>query len=299
MTEAIVLPSKETYQLVSFIHAGGTAFYTDWTSDVPFGGEIYISTPEMEVKLPVNDGLFGEKVCNISVPRVTGDADNDLFADRISNGQPHATVDVIVREIIKPTGPGPSQNINKPFIGEIQTVRKNPAGNQNKIKIDCLPVKAQLAEIALGIQATIGCANTLGDAGCKVDLLDDNRTVSVVVASIDGLELTIESHATVEAKPDRFFHRGFVEFEGLNLTVRDWVDSAPLKLQLVKQAPAHWAGQTITLIAGCDQSVAVCRSRFLPPGGAPSGTQGNESNFQGAGIAMPPYHPVFEEGPAC
>ncbi len=295
MSEAIDLASKETYLLVSFIHAGGEQFYTDWTSDVPFGGKIYLSFPDIEVKLPANDGLFGEKVCSISIPL---DSNLSHFSQRISNGQPHAPVAVVVREIMRSTAPGPSQNVNKPFVGEIQTTIRNVRGRVDKIKINCLPIKALLADIALGLPATVTCGNNLGDAGCKVDLLDDNRTVSVVVASIDGLEVTIDSQATVEAKPDRFFHRGFVQFEGLNITVRDWVDSAPLKLQLVRQAPAHWVGQTISLVAGCDHTLAVCKARFLPPGGAPVGTTGNESNFNGRGIAMPPYHPVFEEGPS-
>lgn len=296
MSEAVELASKESYFLVSFEYAGGLGevFYTDWTSDVVFAGKIYLSTPDMEIDLPTNDGMFGEQVCNVSIPL---DPDPDHFTQRISAGLAHAPVTVTVREITRSTTPGPSQNVDKPFIGQIERSIRNTRGRVDKIKLQCLPVKARLADIALGVPTEVTCGNDLGDALCKVDLSDDNRTVSVVITTIDGQEVIISTNATVEGKPDRFFHRGFMQFEGLSITIRDWVDANPLTFELVEQPPDHWLGETVTLVAGCDHSIATCRTRFLPPGGAPVGTQGNESNFNGRGFAMPTYHPNFEEGP--
>jgi len=286
MSEAIDLSTKETYQLVSFVHAGGAAYYTDWTSDVSFGGNDYISTPDMEVKLPVNDGLFGENECRISIPLVMGDTDNDTFASRVSNGQPHARINCTVREILKPTIPGPSQTVNTLFVGAVHIVSSNPRQRQDKVMLRCLPIKARVATVSMGIPCYHLCGNNLGDASCKVNLSTGQRTVAAVVESIDGREVTMETNGLLSASPDRFFHRGYIKFENLFIAIQDWRSATPLVFNMVRQPPAHWDGATVSVVAGCDKSVETCRARFS-----------NEANFLGMGFAMPSYHPNFEDAP--
>lgn len=285
MSEAIDLSTKETYQLVDFVHAGGAAYYTDWTSDVPFGANLYISTPDMEVKLPVNDGMFGENECRVAVPLVTGNSANDTFADRISNGQPHAKTDCTVREVLRPTTPGPSQNVNTLFVGAVHISASNHRGRQDKVMIRCLPIKARVATVSMGIPCYHLCGNNLGDASCKV-VLSGAKAAPAVIDSIDGREVTIDTNATIEAQADRFYHRGFIKFENLFIGIQDWRSATPLVFNLVRQPPAHWTGATVTVVAGCDKSIETCRARY-----------GNEGNFLGLGYAMPSYHPNFEDAP--
>jgi hypothetical protein len=285
MSEAIDLSTKETYQLVSFVHAGGAAYYTDWTSDVPFGGNTYISTPDLEVKPPANDGLFGEQTCNVAIPLVTGDTNNDTFAARVSNGQPHAKIDCTVTEVMKSITPGPSQNVNTLFVGAVHIVSSNHRQRQDKVMLRCLPIKSRVATVAMGLPCYHLCANNLGDASCKV-VLSGAKAAPAVIDSIDGREVTIATNATIEAQADRFYHRGFLKFEGLNIGIQDWRSAEPLKFFLVRQPPEHWDGETVTVVAGCDKSIETCRSRFS-----------NEANFLGLGYAMPSYHPNFEDAP--
>lgn len=286
MSEALDLATKETYQLVGFVYGGGTAYYTDWTSDVPYNGNLYISTPDMEVKLPTNDGLFGEQPCNVSIPLVTGVSANDTFASRISNGQPHATIDCTVQEILKSTLPGPSQNVNTTFQGQVHDVNRNYRGRRDKVKMTCLPIKARLASIANGIPCHHLCSNNLGDASCKINLAVSNRSVSAVIASIDGREVTMAANGLLAGSPDRFFHRGYIKFENLYIGIQDWRSATSLVFNMVRQPPAHWDGETVLVVAGCDKSIEVCRARFS-----------NEGNFLGLGYAMPSYHPNFEDAP--
>lgn len=286
MAEALDLSTKEAYHLVSFVHAGGAAYYTDWTSDVSFNGNDYISTPDMEVKLPANDGLFGEQVCNVAVPKTSGDATNDTFADRISNGQPHAETTVTVVEIVRPTVAGPSQNTNTLFVGEISRARRNFRKRRDKIQISALPIKSRLADISLGLPTMHHCINRLGDDGCKVDMTGSPRRVSAVITAIDGRKVTIQTNAAVEAQADRFYQRGFIQFEGLNVDTQDWRSADPLDFFMVRQVPDHWLNQVVVIVAGCDQTVETCRSRYS-----------NEDNFNGVGIAMPAYNPNFEDAP--
>jgi hypothetical protein len=286
MSRAIDLATKETYQLVDFVHGGGAAYYTDWTSDVFYGGNLYISTPDMEVKLPINDGLFGENECKVAIPLVSGDSTNDTFAERISNGQPHAPVVCIVREILKSTLAGPSQTVNSVFSGRVHITAKNHRGRSDKILLRCRPIKAQLATISVGIPCHHLCANGLGDVSCKVDMGISNRTVAAVISVIDGREVTLSANGIIEAAANRFFHRGYIEFEDLFIGIQEWRSAEPLKFFMVEQPPAHWAGQVVSVVAGCDKSIDTCRGRFA-----------NEANFLGLGISMPSYDPNIEGSP--
>lgn len=288
MAEAIDQAAKEAYQLVELVSGSGSAYYTDWTSDVPFNGNDYISTPEIKVTPPENDGIFSNKSCDIELPLVSGNSQNDTLAERISNGQPHAPVTVICREIVRPTVAGPSQNINTFFVGQVSRARRHIRGLQNRIQVKCTSIKARIETVALGVAADITCDNLVGDARCKIDLGINDRRVPVVVASINGRELTIQANATVSGKADRFFHRGFAEHQGLNIGIREWRSADPLKFELVRQAPAHWVGASIVVVVGCDGSIETCRTRH-----------NNESNFNGTGYGMPAYHPSFEDSPSA
>jgi hypothetical protein len=285
MSDAIDLSTKETYQLVSFVHAGGAAYYTDWTSDVTFGANLYISTPDIEVKLPTNDGLFGENVCSVAIPLVTGNSANDTFAGRISNGQPHAQTEVTVSEILRPTTPGPSQTVNTLFVGAVTIVSSNYRQRRDKVQVKCMPIKSRVATVAMGIPCHHLCGNNLGDASCKV-VLTGAKSTPAIIASIDGREVTINTNATIQAQGDRFYHRGYLKFQNLFIGIQDWRSATPLVFNLVRQPPAHWVGQTILVVAGCDKSIETCRARFS-----------NEANFLGLGFAMPSYHPNFEDAP--
>lgn len=280
MVDAVDTSSKESYKLVGFVHSGGSAFYTDWTSDVVFSGNTYVSTPDMEVSLPENDGVLSKKECKVAIPL------GDTFSQNISQLS-HAPVFMTVSEVMKGVNPGPSQSTNTLFVGRVEIVRRNYRGRRDKILLTSLPPTARLQEINLGLPCIHTCIHNLGDRGCKVDLTAlPGRIVTAVVASIDGRNLTIQTNATISSQADRFYHRGFVQRQGLNLGIREWRSASPLVFQLAKQAPDYWIGQTISVVVGCDKSIETCRTRFS-----------NEENFAGAGFAMPAYNPNVEDAP--
>lgn len=282
MVDAIDLASKESFQLVQFLHSAASNEYTDWSTDHQFSGKTYISTPDMEVKLPANDGLFGDQTCDIALPLIAGD---DFLAE-ISNGQPHASTDVIVREVIRSTVTSANTTVNTTFRGRVGAVIRNYRGRNDKILLRCKSIKSRVSTVSMGIPCHHLCVNNLGDASCKVDMTVSDRKVNVVVSAIDGRKLTVVTNAIIEAKPDLFFHRGYLRIGGLNIGIQQWTDSAPLDFLLTRQAPASWIGEVVSVFAGCDKSIETCRSRYS-----------NEDNFLGLGIAMPPYHPNFENAP--
>lgn len=282
MAEALDLSAKQEYLLVALTWDGGSRYYTDWTSDVPFEGNTYVSTPDMEVKLPINDGLFAAQDCRIAVPMVDTVTD---FTQRVTSGLPFPRVTATVAEILRTVDGGPQTNVNRLFVGELVVGRRNYNRNRKKIVLQFLPIKAQLETIALGLPCTHQCIHYLGSPGCGIDMTLSPRKVTVTITAIDGKEVTIASHPTVEAQADYFYHRGFLQKNSLNISIREWRSHTPLKFYTVRQAPDFWVGQTLTLLSGCDGSKKTCINRY-----------NNEEHFLGLGYAMPAYHPNFEEG---
>lgn len=280
MSEAIDLAAKQTYQLVSFAHGGGTEYYTDWTSDVEVGGNVYLSTPDMEVKLPINNGLFDEQDCRVALPLAT---DPNDFTQRTSSGLKFPATTMTVSEVVKSIEGGPQTNVNEVFIGRVMVVRRNYRQNRQKVLFQALPIKSRMQTISLGLQCNHTCAHALGDTGCKVNMVLNRFTVTV--SAIDGKEVTLTGVPT--GKEDRYFHRGYLQFEGLDILIQEWRNAAngdESKFFMVRQPPNHWLGKAILAVAGCDKSVDTCRSRF-----------NNEANFLGLGFAIPEYHPNFED----
>jgi hypothetical protein len=281
LAEAIDLSDKETYTLISLTWDGGARYWTDWTSDIQFEGNTYTALPEMEVKLPINDGVFAEQDARIAVPL---SADLSDISQRLTSGLPHQDVTLRIVEIIQGIEAGSQRTVNRPFLGTVVRGRRNYQRSRNRIVLQALPIKAQLESVSLGLPCNHQCVHNLGDAGCGVSLaIGSGNRFNVVVSAIDGKELTISTNASVAAKPDRFFQRGFLQFRSLNLSIFDWTSEDPTKFILRRQAPDFWVGQTAILIAGCDGSITTCRDRF-----------DNEERFLGLGIKIPAYNPQFE-----
>lgn len=284
MAEAVDLSAKRPWTLVRFVHDGGSKAVTNRDSDFLFSGINYLSEPELQVSLPENDGLFIASPCNIVLPL---EADPD-FTYRFSNGEPHAPTTVTVTEILKGDAEQitASTNIFTAFKGLCVSARRNFRGRRELVQIQALPLKARLKSVALGLPCNHQCANRLGDAGCKVDLLLSNRTLSAEITSIDGAEVTIDTMLT--GLGDRFFQRGYMTFQGLPIGIQDWRDELNgdrLKFFMNRKPPEHWLNETVSIIAGCDKTQETCDGRY-----------GNLVNFLGAGFSIPPYHPNFEDG---
>ncbi len=286
MAEAVDLSAKRPWTLVRFVHGGGSKAATNRDSDFSFGGVTYVSTPDMVVRLPDNDGLFRESPCTIQLPL---EPDPD-FTDRFTNGEPHASTTVTITEIIKGDAEDitASTNIFTVFQGLCVSGRRNVRGRKDIIEIKALPLKARLKSVSLGVPCNHQCAHRLGDAGCKVNMAVSNRTQTPTITDISGAKVTVSSIPT--GLGDRFFQRGYMLFEGLPIGIHDWRDEGNgdrLEFFMNRQPPANWDGEQVTIFAGCDKTQETCNGRFA-----------NLENFWGLGFAIPAYHPNYEDGGA-
>lgn len=274
MARAVDTASKDTYVLVRFTYGDPDdpdyIAFTNWTSDIP-GSPVYTSMPTMELTIPENNGILDDRPLDISLPMT-----NSWFAALV-NGEPKSPTYVVAEEITKPDAGGDTSSKRIFYRGELVRTIKNHQGRSNNSLARFSSIKGRL-DIPLGVPANHHCAWTLFGPGCQ--LPSAGFSDSLTIDTIDGKVLTT---TTSSARTGKFFHRGYIEYEGVRIGIRDWDDSDPDTFYLLKLPPASWVGKTATFWAGCDKTLTTCKDRF-----------NWESYFGGMGYAIPAYNPLIE-----
>lgn len=275
MTHAYAQPEKESFCLVTFQYGDPLAptfsRYTDWNEDYVGG---YVGTPAMKIQLPENSGTFEERPLKIEMPL-------DNFTDTASNGLPHSPIYVTVQEISRALSGGPEALSLFAFRGRVTKTIRNSDGKSGRVMFNALPVKSRL-EIPLALACNHHCPWTLFGRGCGLALA--SFRVSGTITAIDGKKITTATAGVVSGHPDKYWHRGYVQFDGLRIGIQNWTLANPTELFLVKQPPASWVGPSVFFVPGCDKTIETCRTRY-----------NNEQHFGGVGYAIPAYNPILED----
>lgn len=300
-SNALSSSEKDSYILVSFSTNDGTLIeaYTDWGSDVSFEGLVYSSETSLEVTLPKNTGTLQRTFCTI---RMESSA-SPVLVGELSRTTKHAEVEVDIVEVVRPTSPGPAQNILRPVTGAlVERLKLNAGGLEGVARFQCSTVKSRIRDVKLGLSCNHECSNRLGDGICGINLAVASRTLLAPLRTISGPEITVEDSAIPVGLRDRLFHSGYLVRNGLHLEIEEWrneSNGAKNQFFLKRQPPVEWLNEVVTIVAGCDKSVDECKL-YVPDLGPVPGTTGNEARFRGPGIGMQPYNPNFENrrGPA-
>lgn len=117
-----------------------------------------------------------------------------------------------------------------------------------------------------------GCAHTLGDGGCTINLTSATYLVSGTVATNVNTTTNNDITSTTAgliAKATDFFSLGIITFtsggnSGVTRAIRRFINNTTsVEVQFVNPPPnVIAAGDTFTLTAGCDKSYGTCSSRF-------------------------------------
>lgn len=270
-TGPLRIPAKLSYLLYTFTSNGTDYEFVEYTTDV----STFDSEPTFEIELPEFTGGMEENEANIKVP-VTA---SSLF-DNMSQGIPHAPVDITVQEVIvDPAGVESNKTLTL-FVGTVLDTVKNYQGQRESILIRCLGEKPQL-NVALGFQCNHQCSHRFGDDSCGVDKEAVKETGTI--DAIDGKTVTITGLSTRPVLDGRYWHRGFVRLNGLEIGIREWDPAVPTVFYMVRQVPSSWASASVEVVPGCDLTRQTCEDRWS-----------NEDNFLGIGFAIPPYDPSSE-----
>ena len=274
MSRSLDRPTKDCFSLVRFQYGDPSnpsyIAFTNWSFNIP-GNPVYTSEPRLELSVPENNGTLQPVYLDVFLPM-----SNSWFANIVS-GIPLAPVKIQAAEFTKPTSGGDISTLRKFFRGELDRTIKNYQGRADRSVARFNNIKHRL-DIPLGLQANAQCIWTLFGSGCLKGKTGYSNFL--VVDTVDGKILTT---TTSPSRTGKFFHRGYLEYQGLRIGIRDWNDSAADTFYLVKMPPKSWEGKMITAWAGCDKTIETCRARF-----------DNEIQFCAPGYAMPSYNALIE-----
>ena len=284
MTSSLSRSEKEGYLLVEFRYgdpfAPQYARYTDWGQNTSG----YVSTEGLEVDVPDNLGTFGEKEARVTMPL-------DAFTSEVSSGLPHSPIFLTVTEITAGLFPGDASHQLVVFKGRVVRSIKNFEGANDSVALFATPIKSQL-DVPMGYQCNHTCNHSLFRNGCGNGRQEVNHRIFGQIAAIDGQEITVSANAglTAPTSPggnvDRYWERGFLEKDGLQIGIRIWVLTDPTIFILRRRPPNSWllaGSSSIKFVPGCHKSIEDCRAVW-----------DNESEFLGLGHSMLAYNPLFE-----
>lgn len=284
------LARKRATTFVELTSGSGPTFtrYTDADQDTTFEGNVYLSRPTMEVKLAPYTGMLKESSPRITLP-------SDTFIDALSEGQAHAPVTIRVVVSLESDNPGsPTDDVQELFKGLVAITTRNISGRLNQVTLKCVTWK-QESDRPCGLQANPQCFWKFQGRGCVVDSPPGSlsfisavtptvpATRAPTVLSISGELLTLTASPTGGPFTDQIFHRGFFEFDGLSIGIREWAVGTDTQFLLERPAPDSWVGQVVTLHQGCDKTLLTCQNRYA-----------NDDFFGGFGVAIRDYNPIFE-----
>lgn len=270
-------PEKESFLLVLFKYGedqGVEARYTNW--DEAFSG--YSPEPRMEVDVADNTGSLEDEETMIGLPL------DNAFVTILTAPTAFSDTFVKVTEVTRSLTGGAS-TVKVLAAGKVVRVTRNYEGRSNYGAIFFKPGKSRL-DYPLQPPTTHQCNWQVFKSPCGA--AQGSHEIVAEIVSVDGLEVTAtDANLAAQAgADDRYWHRGFLEKDGLRIYVREYDGSVDVtKFGLAEVTPTDWIGgsQDILFVAGCDKTIETCRSRFS-----------QESNFSGLGYGMQPYNPNFE-----
>jgi len=266
--------NKRGFLLVEFRHGDGASvreLYTNYQQDVSG----HTSTPNMEVSLPPNDGVLGNRELRVVLP-------SDSFVDRLSNGLRHSPVFVRVRELTEGVDLSDVSIEMTLFRGRVMRSVRNFQGVSGRVALFSQTRKAEnRLDIRMGLACNHHCVATLFGPLCQLDI--DNFAVMGHIDSVDGKEIIVTASAVQTVS--REWRRGWLEKEGLRIPISDWDSADPTKFFTARRVPDDWIGGTndVRFVPGCNKTIEQCRSDY-----------NNEQHFSGLGYDIPAHQPNLE-----
>lgn len=243
---------------------------TNFTSVLVYDGNTYTAAPELDVTFPPFGGTLKDEICDV-VAKISIDT---LFDD-LTSGYRHSKVTLTITEVLFEREDDLEPEIV--YVGELDKGFRNYQGKPEQVKFEFTTIKNEL-ESALGLVAGHHCVWQPFERGCELDIAD--FTDSGTITDIDGKTITITG---LGAQTGKYYHRGSVKYDGLEMMVRDWDASAPTIFEMGAEPPPSWLGKTVDVIAGDDRTIDTCRNRF-----------GNENRFTAIGYGIPAHNPQIE-----
>lgn len=261
--DASIATKYATIEQASFGHDPAIITVSNHTRRLTYNGELYTPGPLTPSQLEKNAGLETDNAEITWVLSSEGFNRNDLRGGRWN----HARVEIITVNYEDLTL-GPARR-SVGYIGEIKF-------KANQFTAEFRGLSQLLSQETNEKTSALCRVKRFGDQRCGVNLTNYSHDATISMVS-DALRFTVDLSP---AKADNYFRNGTVYWRTGNnkLYEREIKGNVGNAIELAEPMPLEVeAGDTITLIAGCDRSRAACKSFANDEN--PSGT--NIENFQG------------------
>lgn len=254
--------------------------YTNWDSDVTISGNSFTSQKKLKVTLPEDRGTLSISPATIVLPF------GDAISSAVAVGDPAAPVTVTLYEVVL----SPDEVSSDTFIvfkGRVTSAVKNYQSKKGLVAYKAVRSLGRL-DVPLGMPCNAQCTFQFTGNGCEISPsgLAQTGTLEAFnnqrVAEISGLT---QPPFFGGGSVDSYWRKGYVEKDGIRISIKDWNVAYPDIFQLSRLPPASWDGASVTVFPGCDKTAATCADQW-----------NNIDNFGGFGIGMPAYKPIFESG---
>lgn len=243
-----------------------TVHYAGFSSDIVIDSITYVAVPELSCSLPTLHGGIEKASATLTAPV------NKAPFSSLIQPYPSAPVTISIWEC-NPEDPTSKRGV---FFGEVTKISPTVEKDVQLTSIEITDLKGRF-DFSAGIIASTSCQLNFGDAICGISLA--GVSTSEAILSKSGNVLTFD----VSPSDSKYYQRGKVVKDGISIMIEEAEDGV---LRLIRIPPPSWVvGTVVTLVAGCDKTIASCRDKW-----------DNESQFMGCGYAMPNYNPLYSEG---
>lgn len=269
------IESSQPIEIIRFTLGAESFFYTPSEDTISIGAEDYEPTAIKRGKISQSP----EDRDNIL--EFTVDGENE-FARRYIGVVPGSRALVVVQRVQRPDFPGPQ--VVTLFEGYVSSVKFEQDGHVARIAAQ--PIAAATSRPIPRYTYQGLCNNVLYDIRCKVDPTNAAFRHSGTVSDVTGNTITVIG---ADFFPDGYFTGGFVEADGGN-DARLILSHVGNVLQLLLPFPFSTLGAIVTVLAGCDHTIATCGTKFFTTEDPTS----NVINY--GGFAFIPTKDIFATG---
>lgn len=256
----------EVYRFV--LAAGDTFQYTSAEDEVTVGGFTYSPVPISRGRVVLNPEDVTQAL-EVELPSM------DPFAQLYLSVVPGSRAELTIQRFHRDDTPTPElATVFRGFVRSVSFVR-----DAHVAKVLCIPLAAGAARPIPRFTYQGLCNHVLYDARCQVDDEDAAYKHVGTVTSVSGNDITV---AGVSGFGAGWFDGGRVEL-GTGGDFRSVQTSSGNVLTLMLPFSVDPTGTNVVVRAGCDHSLATCKSKF-----------DNVVNY--GGFAFIPTRNVFEVG---
>lgn len=237
-------------ELYTFVTPTLTYRLTTFHKDIVYAANTYLATPASRSSLSITDVTDDDDALTIEVPA------SHALAQHYSNGVPPREVLVTLVRYQQVSGVGIQLwdgHVSSVAFRDRMASFRVPSTIADALATDCPGVLAQR-----------WCNHVLYDARCGIAEASFDLATTIAAISTDGRTITLNAATPGATLNVPWARHGYIlhNASGERRTIADATSTTVLLLHVEFPRQSLTVGDAVTIQAGCDHSVTMCRDKF-------------------------------------